>query len=154
MKYFKTCITYIYILLSGKILSYHNKHLMGYFELLHGSMIICFPLNIPEKLHWQHLFEKPEEARLIGFILVNTIQCPPTLKNNIYHSSKRGPPPFFHSYTNPVLGHGLIHSVDKTHILVVTVEFIWLLFLNILSFNFFLTPKKSHLGWQDSQGAI
>ena len=35
---------------------------MGYFEFLNGLMIICFPLNVPEKLHGQHLFEKPEEA--------------------------------------------------------------------------------------------
>ena len=39
-----------------------HKHLMGYFEFLQCSRIICFPLNIPEKLHGQHLFEKPEEA--------------------------------------------------------------------------------------------
>ena len=32
----------------------------------------------------------------------------------------------FHLDTNPVLGHVLIHSVDKTHVLVVTVELIWL----------------------------
>ena len=50
--------------------------------------------------------------------------------------------PFFHLDTNPVLGHILILSVDKTHVLVVTVELIWLLFLNILSFNFAPTPNK------------
>ena len=59
----------------------------------------------------------------------------------IYHSNKRGPPPFFHSDTNPVLGHVLILPVDKTHILVVTVELIWLL-LNIVSFSFVPTPKN------------
>ena len=37
---------------------------MGYFEFLYGSGIICLPLNIPEKLHWQHLFEKPEEVEI------------------------------------------------------------------------------------------
>ena len=59
-----------------------------------------------------------------------------TLKNNIYHSNKRGPPPpFFNSDTNPVLGHVLVHSVDKTHVLVVTVELICLLFLNIVLFQ-------------------
>ena len=47
-----------------------------------------------------------------------------------------------HLDTNPVLGHVLIYSVDKTHVLVVTVELIWLLFLNILSFNFLPTPNK------------
>ena len=33
--------------------------------------------------------------------------------------------------------------MDKTHVLVVTVDLIWLLFLNILSFNFVATPRKS-----------
>ena len=35
---------------------------MGYFEFLHASIITCLPLNISEKLHWQYLFEKLEEA--------------------------------------------------------------------------------------------
>ena len=43
----------------------------------------------------------------------------------------------------PILGHVLVHSVDKTHVLVVKVELIWLLFLNISFFNFFPTPNKS-----------
>ena len=60
----------------------------------------------------------------------------------MYHSNKRGPPPFFHSDTNPVIGHVLVYSVGKTHILVVTVELIWW-FLNILFFNFVPTPNKS-----------
>ena len=47
---------------SNNVFCHHNKHLMGYFEFLYGSGIICLPLNIPEKLNWQHLFEKPEEA--------------------------------------------------------------------------------------------
>ena len=42
------------------------------------------------------------------------------------------------SCTWPVLAH----SVNKTHILVVTGELIWLLFLNILSFNFAPQPNK------------
>ena len=84
-----------------------------------------------------------KRQRLITFIFVNTIQYPRTLKNNIYHSNKRRPPPFFHLDTNPVIGHALVHSVDKTHVLVVTVDLIWLLFLNILSFNFVATPRKS-----------
>ena len=33
----------------------YNKRLMGYFEFLYESRIICLPLNISEKLHWQHL---------------------------------------------------------------------------------------------------
>ena len=52
---------------------------MGYFEFIYGSGIIFLPLNIPKKSHWQHLFEKPEEAKLITFILVNTIKYPHAL---------------------------------------------------------------------------
>ena len=77
------------------------------------------------------------------FIFANTIQYPRTLKNNIYHSNKWGPPLFLHLDTNPVIGHALAHSVDKTHVVVVTVDLIWLLFLNILSFIFIATPRKS-----------
>ena len=43
----------------------------------------------------------------------------------------------------PILGHVLDHSVDKTHVLVTTVELIWLLLLNIFSFNFVSTSNKS-----------
>ena len=84
-----------------------------------------------------------KKHKIIASILVNTIQNSHTLKNNIYHSNKRGPPPFFHSDTNPLLGHVRIHSFDKTHVLVVTVELIWLLFLTILPFNFVPTLNKS-----------
>ena len=42
----------------------------------------------------------------------------------------------------PVIGHALVHSIDKTHVLDVTVDLIWLLFLNILSFNFVAAPRK------------
>ena len=35
---------------------------MGYSEFLHSSRIICLPLNITEKLPWQHFFETLEEA--------------------------------------------------------------------------------------------
>ena len=82
------------------------------------------------------------------FILVNTIQYPRTLQN------KRVPPPFFHSDTNRVFGHVLIHSFDKTNVLVVTEELIWLLLLNILSFKFAPTSNKFLLGWQDSEEAM
>ena len=67
---------------------------------------------------------------------------PWTLKNNIYHSNKREPLPFFHSDTNLTLDHILVHSVHKIHALVVTVELTWLLLLNILSFNFVPTLNK------------
>ena len=56
------------------------------------------------------------------------------LKSNIYLSNNRGPPPFFHSDINPVLDQELVHTIDKSRVLVVTVEWTWLLFLNMLSF--------------------
>ena len=67
---------------------------------------------------------------------------PRTLKN-IYHSNKRGPPPFFYLDTNPVTGHALVHCAAKTHVLIVRVDLILLFFLNILSFNFVATLRKS-----------
>ena len=71
------------------------------------------------------------------------IQHPHILKNHIDHTSKRGPSPFFHSDTNLVLGTFLFHFVRNIQVLIVTVEWIWLLFLNILSLNFFQTSNKS-----------
>ena len=82
------------------------------------------------------------------------MQYPGTLKNNIYGSNKRVPPPIFHSDTNPAFGHVLLHSFDKNHVLVVTEELVWLLLLNIPYFNFVPTPNKFLLGWQDSQEAM
>ena len=119
----------------GNVLCHHNKYLMGYFEFLHGSRIICLPLNISIKLHWQYVFEKRQRA--IAFIFDKTIQHSRTLKNNIYHSNKREPLPFFHPDTNPVIGQVLVHFVDKTHALVVTVELIWFLFFVVLEYTFF-----------------
>ena len=54
-----------------------------------------------------------------------------------------GPLPVFHSDSNLVLDQVLVHSINKTHVLVVTLELTWLLFLNMLSFNFVPTPNKS-----------
>ena len=80
---------------------------------------------------------------MIAFIFLNMIMLPRILKSNIYYSNKRGQSPFFYPDTNPAISHALVHSVDKTHVLVVAVEFIWSLFLNIFSFNFVSTPRKS-----------
>ena len=55
-------------------------------------------------------------------------------------------PHFTLCHHNPVLGHILIHSLDETRVLVVTVELIWLQLLNILSLHLVPTPKKSLLG--------
>ena len=63
-------------------------------------------------------------------------------------------PHFTLCHHNHVLGHILIHSLDETRVLAVTVELIWLQLLNILSLHLVPTPKKSLLGWQDSEEAI
>ena len=83
----------------------------------------------------------PSFERLIAFIFTNTIQYPCTLNNSSYYSYKRTPPLFFLLDINPVLGHVLVHFVDKTHAVVEAVELIWF-FLNILSFNFVPTSNK------------
>ena len=70
---------------------------MRYFEFLYGSGIICF-LWIFQKNCIDNISSKRQKRqRLIAF---NTMQYPRTLQNNIYHSKKRVPPPFFHSDTN------------------------------------------------------
>ena len=116
---------------------------MGYFEFLHDSRIFYLLLNISENCIDNISSKSQKRQRIIAFGFVDTIQYPHTVKNNIYHSKKLGPPPFFHSDTNPQLGQVLVHSVDKTHILVVTVKLIWLLLMNIVSFNFFSIRNKS-----------
>ena len=45
--------------------------------------------------------------------LPSSLLIPHILKNKVNHSSKRGPPPFIYSDTNPVLGNVLVHSVKK-----------------------------------------
>ena len=66
------------------------------------------------------------------------------LKNSMNHLSKSGPPSFFHSDTNLVVGNVLVNSVEKSSCSqVVTDKLIWLLFLNILSFNYVQTTNKS-----------
>ena len=94
--------------------------------------------------HW-HLFENLKEAEARLLHLCSNDTAPTTLKNNIYHSNKRGPPAFFHSDNNLVLTHVSVYYVDKTNVfqLVVTIELIWLLFLNVVYFNLVLTPNKS-----------
>ena len=42
----------------------------------------------------------------------------------------------------PIPGHALVHSAERTHVLVVPVELIWLLSLNTF-FNIVPTPMKS-----------
>ena len=84
-------------------------------------------------MHWQYVFKKLEKGRFIAFIFLNTIQYPRTLKNNIH---------CFIWIPVLQLATAMVHSVGKTHVLDVTVDLIWLLFFNILSFNFVTTPRK------------
>ena len=58
-----TCVQIV----PGNVLCHHIwwdcvKYLMVYFEFLNGSRKIFLPLNMAEKLHWQHVFKKLEEA--------------------------------------------------------------------------------------------
>ena len=104
--------------------------MMGYLEFLHSSRMIC--LIFQKNCIDNNSLKRQKGHTLIAFIFVNTVQYPHILKNNIYHSNKWRPSPFFHSDTNPVLGHFIVYcGID------------WLLFLNILSFNFVQTPNKS-----------
>ena len=45
-----------------KVFIIANIWYMRYFEFLYGSRKIYFPLNISEKLHWQHVLEKLKKA--------------------------------------------------------------------------------------------
>ena len=103
---------------------------MGHFEFLHDSRKICVPLKISKKLHWQHLLGKLGDAETITtFIAVNA---------NEKHR------PFKQTGSSSLVhGHVLVYSVDKTHVLIVTVESIWLFLLNIPSFSFAQTSIKS-----------
>ena len=59
---------------------HYEKCLMKYFKFLYGLGIICLPLNIPEKLNWQHLFEKAEEAETHRLYLTKYNTIPAHLK--------------------------------------------------------------------------
>ena len=126
---------------SNNVLCHHQKRLMGYFEFLYDSGIICLPLNIPEELHWQHLFENPEEAE--------TTHAPCRTASNIQTNGYH-----YHFFIQiPILWFATFWSI-LLKVLVVTVELIWLLLLNILSFKFAPTSNKFLLGWQDTEEAM
>ena len=112
----------------GNVLCRHNKHLMWYFQFLLHSFFSLLPSF--EYLRKTVLTTSPWEY-------------PHPLENIIYYSDKRGPPKFFHLDTSPVLEYILVHSVNKTHALLLTVELVWLLLLNTVSFNFVPMPNKS-----------
>ena len=81
------------------------------------------------------------KQRLIPFIFVNVIQYPRTLNDNIYHSSKWEPPPFFHLDTNnwprsgPLCWQNSCSGCNSGTDLVAGLEYIF--------FNFVPTPNKS-----------
>ena len=75
-------------------------------------------------------------------MFVNMIH-PRILENNIDYWINRESPLFFHSDANPILSHALVYFVDKTHVVIVTMDLIWLLFLNIVFFNFSNTEHIS-----------
>ena len=114
---------------------------MLYFEFLHGSTIICLPLNISEKFHQQHLFEKLEEAETHCLHLCQSDSVPTYPEQQHLPFRQMRSNPFFHLDTNPVLDHVLFYSVNKTNVLVVRT--VWLWFFNIVSLNFASTPNKS-----------
>ena len=85
MKYFKIYIDLLYILLNsvgrffytpstclvfqmapGNVLYHHNRNLVGHFDYLHGSRMICFPSSTSEKLHYQRFFENAGDAETQG----------------------------------------------------------------------------------------
>ena len=112
---------------------------MGYFEFLNGWRIICLPFEYFRKIVLLTCLRKARTSRdssLSSFLIRYNTHAPwkttPTRKQtggNHHH--------FF--IRIPILGHVLVHSGDKSHVLVVTVELIWLMFLNIFSSNFFPT---------------
>ena len=109
------------------VLCHHSKHLMGYFEFQNSSRIICLPLNISEKLHWQRLRKARTGSLPLSLLIRYNTHAPwittSTVQTNRNHYN------FF--IRIPILCHVPARSVDKTHVLVLTVELIWLLFLNI-----------------------
>ena len=129
--------------IAPNVLYHHNKHLMGYFEFLHGSMIICIPLNIPGKLYWQHLIEESKKGREYHCIYLSYYNTLPT--------HPEGYLPFKQTFWLKSTFWCIL--LTKTNVLVVLVELIWL-FLNILSFSFVPTLNRLLLDWQDSEEAM
>ena len=74
------------------------------------------------------------------------------MNNNNYHSNKREPPPFF--IRIPILGHVLVHSVDKTHVLGVVLEFFFSTLFQHRTKDLFGVGTKLKKGSQDSEEAM
>ena len=112
------------------VLGHQNKRPMVYFDFLYSTGYIAF-LWISQNNCFDNISSKNQKMQ---GIIVSA--------------------PIFYSHISFVFGYVLIHSFDKIDVLVITVELIWLLLLNILSFNFVPTPNKFFLGWQDIEEAL
>ena len=107
-----------------------------------------------KKITLTSLFEKQDETETHRLCLTWYNKIPTHPEEQHLPFKQTGTTIIFHTDTNPVFGHVLIHSFNKAHVLVVTMELIWLLLLNILSFNFVLTPNKFLSGGPDSEEAM
>ena len=128
----------------GNMLRHHSKHLMEYFEFLNSSRIICLPLNISEKLRSRHVFEKLEQASSSSpspssFLIRYNTHAPWRITST--RKQTRGNHHHFFIRLQ-ILAHVLVHSVDKNHVLVVTVKLIWSMFSNIFSSSFCSNTEK------------
>ena len=116
------------------VLSHHNK-------FLHGSRTM-FSFEYFRKIALPICLRKTTKGRdsspLSLLIRYNT-HAPWITTSTIQTNKKHNH--FF--IWIPILGQVLVHSVDKTHVLVVAEGLMWLLFLNIFFQSFVQTPNKS-----------
>ena len=130
---------------SNNVLCHHNKRLMGYFEFLYGSWIIWLPLNIPEKLHWQHFIENPEQAETHHLYLsqYNTIPTRPEEQHL----------PFKQTGTTTIFSFGYQSCVWPR-----SDPFFWqnpsFVALEYTFFQVCSDTEQISLGWQDSEEAM
>ena len=115
---------------------------MEFFEFPNGSRIIRLSLNISEKLHWQHVFEKNRRGRDSSPLSLSIWYNTPTPWIPKYTTQTNGNHRNFFMRIQ-IRSHVLVHSVDKIYVVVVKLKLIWSLFLNIFYFNFFPTPNQS-----------
>ena len=121
---------------------HHKKHLMGYFEFLHSTRIIGFPLNISGKLHWKDVFKKLEKAEthhLLLLIRYNTLATWRTIltfkqtgTTSIFSSGHQS---YNWPHSGPLCWQNPCSGCNSGFDLVVVLEYI--------SFNFAATPRKS-----------
>ena len=140
-----TC--HVSLMAPGNVPCHHDRDLMGHFKFLHGSRMICLPLNISEKYIYvlTTSLRKTRRDRDSSTWSWSIQYKTHAFKSNIDHSSKRGPATFFHTDDNPALGHFVVHSADKTHGLVSVLSLNFVPTLNIsLSFRRFRRSYVNH----------